>query len=225
VKVTFYLWVIYLFHARILPSWQDSSIIVCAAVGVPRNQQSEFLGGLQGGGMEVKMSKILVVVDMQNDFIDGALGTAEAQAIVPYVKQVIENFEGKVYFTRDTHFENYMETQEGKNLPVPHCIKGTEGWQIRSELDALRKTEAVDKLTFGSKELVEVLAAEDELEGVTFVGLCTDICVISNAMVVKAFFPELPLTVDAKACAGVTPESHKRALEAMKVCQIKVINE
>lgn len=171
------------------------------------------------------MSKILVVVDMQNDFIDGALGTAEAQAIVPYVKQVIENFDGKVYFTRDTHFENYMETQEGKNLPVPHCIKGTDGWQICPELDALRKTEAIDKLTFGSKELVAVLAAEEKLESVTFVGLCTDICVISNAMVVKAFYPELPLAVDAKACAGVTPESHKRALEAMKVCQIKVINE
>ncbi len=175
--------------------------------------------------MEIDMGKILVVVDMQNDFIDGALGTPEAVAIVPYVKQVIENFDGKVYFTRDTHFENYMETQEGSNLPVPHCIKGTEGWQIRAELDALRNTEPVDKLTFGSKELVDVLAREESMESVTFVGLCTDICVISNAMVVKAFYPELSLIVDAKACAGVTPESHKRALEAMKVCQIRVINE
>ncbi len=171
------------------------------------------------------MGKILVVVDMQNDFIDGALGTAEAVAIVPYVKQVIENFDGKVYYTRDTHFKNYMETQEGSNLPVPHCIKDTDGWQIRAELDALRSTEPVDKLTFGSKELVEVLAREENIESVTFVGLCTDICVISNAMVVKAFYPELKLIVDAKACAGVTPESHKRALEAMKVCQIKVVNE
>lgn len=171
------------------------------------------------------MSKILVVVDMQNDFIDGALGTPEAVAIVPYVKELIENFDGRVYFTRDTHFENYMETQEGRNLPVPHCVKGSEGWQIRAELDDLRKTEAVDKLTFGSKELIEVLAREEELESVTFVGLCTDICVISNAMTVKAFFPELPLAVDARGCAGVTPESHKRALEAMKVCQIKVVNE
>lgn len=175
------------------------------------------------GGL--KMAKVLVVVDMQNDFIDGALGTPEAVAIIPYVKQVIESFDGKVYFTRDTHFENYMETHEGSNLPVPHCIKGTDGWQIRAELDELRQTEAIDKLTFGSKELIAVLAEEEKLESVTFVGLCTDICVISNAMVVKAFYPELPLVVDAKGCAGVTPESHKRALEAMKVCQIKVINE
>ena len=171
------------------------------------------------------MSKILIVVDMQNDFIDGALGTKEAAAIVPYVKDVIESFDGKVYFTRDTHFENYMETQEGANLPVPHCIKDTDGWQIRAELDALRKTEAIDKLTFGSSALVDVLKAEKDIESITFVGLCTDICVISNAMVVKAFFPEVPLIVDAKGCAGVSPESHQRALEAMKVCQIKIIND
>lgn len=169
--------------------------------------------------------KYLIVVDMQNDFIDGALGTAEAVAIVPYVKTVIENFDGKVLFTRDTHFDNYMETQEGKNLPVPHCIKDTDGWQIRAELDALRKTEAIDKLTFGSKDLVEVLKNEDDIESITFIGLCTDICVISNAMLVKAFYPEIPLIVDAKACAGVTPQSHKNALEAMKTCQISVINE
>ena len=171
------------------------------------------------------MSKILIVVDMQNDFIDGALGTKEAAAIVPYVKDIIESFDGKVYFTRDTHFENYMETQEGANLPVPHCIKDTDGWQIRAELDALRKTEAIDKLTFGSSALVDVLKAEKDIESITFVGLCTDICVISNAMVVKAFFPEVPLIVDAKGCAGVSPESHQRALEAMKVCQIKIIND
>ena len=171
------------------------------------------------------MSKILIVVDMQNDFIDGALGTKEAAAIVPYVKDVIESFDGKVYFTRDTHFENYMETQEGANLPVPHCIKDTDGWQIRAELDALRKTEAINKLTFGSSALVDVLKAEKDIESITFVGLCSDICVISNAMVVKAFFPEVPLIVDAKGCAGVSPESHKRALEAMKICQIKVIND
>ena len=171
------------------------------------------------------MKKILIVVDMQNDFIDGALGTKEAEAIVPYVKSLIEDFDGKVIFTRDTHFENYMDTQEGANLPVPHCIKGTDGWQIRGELDALRKTEAIDKLTFGSKDLVEILKNEGEIESITFVGLCTDICVISNAMLVKAFYPEIPLTVDAKGCAGVTPESHRRALEAMKMCQIKVINE
>lgn len=162
---------------------------------------------------------------MQNDFIDGALGTKEAEAIVPYVKSVIEGFDGKVIFTRDTHFENYMDTEEGKNLPVPHCIKGTDGWQIRAELDALRTTEPIDKITFGSKELVELLKNEGDIDSITFVGLCTDICVISNAMLVKAFYPEIPLTVDAKGCAGVTPESHKRALDAMKMCQIKVINE
>jgi len=170
------------------------------------------------------MKKILIVVDMQNDFIDGALGTAEAVSIVPYVKEVIENFDGKVFFTRDTHFGNYMQTEEGKNLPVPHCIKDTHGWQIRAELDALRKTEPIDKITFGSTELMDVLRGEGEIESITFVGLCTDICVISNAMLAKANFPEVPLTVDAKGCAGVTPESHARALEAMKTCQIKIAN-
>ncbi len=169
--------------------------------------------------------KILVVVDMQNDFIDGALGTPEAVAIVPYVKSLIERFDGKVYFTRDTHAENYMDTQEGKNLPVPHCIKGTQGWQIRAELDSLRKTEAIDKVTFGSSELVNILAGEKDIESITFVGLCTDICVISNVMITKAYFPEIPLIVDAKACAGVTPQSHKTALDAMKMCQVKIINE
>ena len=168
--------------------------------------------------------KILVVVDMQNDFIDGALGSAEAVKIVPYVKNLIENFDGKVLFTRDTHFENYMTTQEGQNLPVPHCIKDTDGWQIRAELDALRQTDAIDKLTFGSRELVEVLAKEKNIESVTFVGLCTDICVISNAMVVKAFYPELPLFVDARGCAGVTPESHEKARDSMATCQIKILN-
>ena len=168
--------------------------------------------------------KYLIVVDMQNDFIDGALGTAEAVSIVPYVKEVIENFDGKVFFTRDTHFDNYMDTQEGKNLPVPHCIKGTDGWQICPELEALRKTEAIDKVTFGSKDLIDVLKSENDIESITFVGLCTDICVISNVMIIKAFFPEIPLIVDAKACAGVTPESHKNALNAMEVCQVKIIN-
>lgn len=171
------------------------------------------------------MANILIVVDMQNDLIDGALGTPEAVAIVPAVKEKIEQFEGTVLFTRDTHFENYMETQEGRNLPVPHCIKGTDGWQIRSELDALRKTEAIDKVTFGSSELPQVLAAineNDPIEEITLIGLCTDICVISNAMLVKAFFPEIPVTVDAKCCAGVSPETHENALNAMAVCQIKI---
>ena len=174
------------------------------------------------------MQKILVVVDMQNDFIDGALGTSEAQAIVPLVKEKIEKFDGKVVFTRDTHFDDYMQTQEGKNLPVPHCIKGTEGWEIRTELEALRERPAIDKLTFGSVALGKLLTEEnmaEPIESITFVGLCTDICVISNAMIAKAFLPEVPLIVDAACCAGVTPESHRNALEAMKVCQIAVENE
>lgn len=171
------------------------------------------------------MAKILVVVDMQRDFIDGALGTPEAVAIVPYVKHLIENFDGKVLFTRDTHFDDYLDTQEGKNLPVKHCIKDTVGWQIHPELDILRKTDAIDKLTFGSSELPNILAQEEKIDSITFVGLCTDICVISNVMVTKAFFPEVPLIVDAKGCAGVTPQSHQNALEAMKLCQITVVNE
>ena len=169
--------------------------------------------------------KILVVVDMQNDFIDGALGTPEAEQIVPYVKERIQNFDGKVLFTRDTHFADYMNTQEGKNLPVKHCIKGTPGWEIHPELDALRTTDPIDKLTFGSADLPKILAKEENIEEITFIGLCTDICVISNVMVTKAFFPEIPLVVDALGCAGVTPESHKNALAAMKMCQVTVINE
>ena len=174
------------------------------------------------------MSRFLIVVDMQNDFIDGALGTAEAVAIVPNVEKKIKEFDGTVLFTRDTHFENYSETQEGRNLPVPHCIKGTYGWQIRAELDALRKTEPIDKVVFGSSELAKLLVEENEkepIESITFVGLCTDICVISNAFTVKSFLPEVPLIVDASCCAGVTPESHKTALASMKTCQIKVENE
>ena len=172
------------------------------------------------------MQNVLVVVDMQNDFIDGALGTKEAVAIVPNVKAKIENFEGTVLFTRDTHHENYMDTQEGHNLPVPHCIKGTEGWEIRPELDALRTTRAIDKGTFGSTKLPEVIGTlhlQNPIESITFVGLCTDICVISNVMVTKTYFPEIPVIVDAACCAGVTPESHNNALEAMKVCQVQVV--
>lgn len=172
------------------------------------------------------MQKVLIVVDMQNDFIDGALGTAEAVAIVPAVKAKIENFDGTVLFTRDTHFDNYMETQEGKNLPVPHCIKGTEGWQIRPELDALRKTEAIDKLTFGSSELgpmLQKMNQEEAIEEITVIGLCTDICVISNVMIAKAFLPEVPVVVDSACCAGVSVETHNNALKAMQVCQVKVL--
>lgn len=171
------------------------------------------------------MRKVLVVVDMQNDFIDGALGTAEAVAIVPKVAEKIKNFDGTVLYTRDTHEENYMETQEGRNLPVPHCIRGTEGWQIRTELQQAG-AEVVDKPTFGSRILAEKLVEmnrEEAIESITLIGLCTDICVISNAFVIKAFLPETPIIVDAACCAGVTPKSHERALEAMKVCQIAVV--
>ena len=172
------------------------------------------------------MRKILIVVDMQNDFIDGTLGTPEAVAIVDNVKRKIEGFDGEVLFTRDTHFENYLDTQEGKSLPVMHCIKGTQGWQIRSELDALRKTDAIDKLTFCSSTLFELLEdenARERIDEITLVGLCTDICVISNAIGIKAFLPEVKVVVDSSCCAGVTVESHNNALDAMKMCQIEII--
>lgn len=173
------------------------------------------------------MQNILVVVDMQNDFIDGALGTKEAIAILPRVKKLIKGFDGKIYFTRDTHNENYMQTQEGKNLPVPHCIKNTNGWEIASCLQPYVKN-VIDKPTFGSLDLMKTLALENErekIESITLVGLCTDICVISNAMLIKASLLESKVIVDASCCAGVTPQSHKNALEAMKMCQISVVNE
>ena len=172
------------------------------------------------------MQNILLVIDMQNDFIDGALGTPEAVAIVPKVREKIRNFDGTVLFTRDTHGENYMETQEGKNLPVPHCIRGTEGWQIRPELEELRVTEPIDKGTFGSDELGKILRDlndGDPIGTITVIGLCTDICVISNALLAKAFLPEVPIEVDASCCAGVTPESHENALKAMASCQIRIV--
>ena len=173
------------------------------------------------------MRNLLVVVDMQNDFIDGSLGTKEAVAIVDNVIAEIAKYDTKdIFATRDTHLENYLETQEGKNLPVPHCIRGTDGWQIREELDALRKTEPIDKETFGSTDLAGELTMIDEDEGIgsiTLVGLCTDICVISNALLIKASLPEVPICVDATCCAGVTPESHENALKAMEACQIRII--
>ncbi len=174
------------------------------------------------------MQKILVVVDMQNDFIDGALGTEEAVRIVPRVKQKIMDFQGRVLFTRDTHGDDYMDTQEGKKLPVAHCIRGTDGWQIRPELAPLCGEEPIDKVTFGSSAFGSLLLEADREEPVaqiTFIGLCTDICVISNALLAKAFLPEAEIVVDASCCAGVTPESHRNALEAMKVCQIRIENE
>ena len=173
------------------------------------------------------MQDILIVVDMQNDFIDGSLGTPEAVAIVPAVAEKIRGFPGTVLFTRDTHGPDYLDTQEGRNLPVVHCIKGSEGWQIRPELAALCKREPIDKPSFGSTRLGELLLEmnrEDPIGSVTLIGLCTDICVISNALLIKAFLPEVPVTVDAACCAGVTPDSHENALKAMKICQIGVEN-
>ena len=174
------------------------------------------------------MQNILIVVDMQNDFIDGALGTNEAVAIVSNVQKKIESFNGKVIFTRDTHQEDYMQTQEGAKLPVPHCIQGSAGWQIREGLCPNAECLIVDKPTFGSRELGELLVkmnAEEPIGSVSLVGLCTDICVISNALLIKAFLPEVPVSVDAACCAGVTPQSHLNALEAMKMCQISIENE
>lgn len=169
---------------------------------------------------------ILVVVDMQNDFINGTLGTAEAVKIVPAVKQKIEGFDGKIFFTRDTHGEDYMTTAEGKKLPVEHCIRGTNGWEISSELDVSRAAEIFDKPTFGSFELANAVVMEnccEPIESVTLIGLCTDICVISNAMLIKAALPEAEIIIDSCCCAGVTPESHNTALAAMKACQITII--
>lgn len=181
--------------------------------------------------------KVLVVVDMQNDFIDGALGTPEAQAIVPKVVKKIEEFDGEVLWTQDTHSDDYLETQEGRLLPVKHCISASNGWQIHSSVKAAIQSKhpaddqlnGFEKKTFGSLALAGRLypkvAFGDGIEEIVLVGLCTDICVISNALLLKAFMPEVKITVDASCCAGVTPESHKTALSAMKMCQINIENE
>lgn len=167
--------------------------------------------------------KFLIVVDMQNDFIRGALGSAHAEAIVPSVVEKVKNFDGKIIFTRDTHFEDYLQTREGAKLPVTHCVKDTAGWQICEELKPFVEN-VVDKITFGSTELPRILQESGEpIEEIELCGLCTDICVISNAMILKAQFPEADFVVDASCCAGVTPESHQTALGAMKAVQIDVI--
>lgn len=166
--------------------------------------------------------KILIVVDMQNDFITGDLGSEAAERIVPKVKEKIENFDGRIIFTRDTHFENYLDTQEGAKLPVVHCVKGSEGWKICGELSEYAE-EIVDKPTFGSLELPDVIrGGEDKIDEIELCGLCTDICVISNAMILKAAFPEVKISVDSACCAGVTEESHQTALSAMKAVQIEI---
>ena len=169
--------------------------------------------------------KVLAVIDMQKDFIDGALGTKEAQLILPAVKAKTEKYRREhnpVIFTRDTHTSDYLTTQEGKILPVLHCVKNTAGWQITSELDTAGSV-IIDKPSFGSLELAQYIKnTYPQVEEVELIGLCTDICVLSNAVILKAAMPEVKISVDGLACAGVTPQSHKNALEAMKMCQVNI---
>ena len=172
------------------------------------------------------MKKILIVVDMQNDFIDAALGTPEAVSIVEAVKEKIRSYPVQdVIATMDTHGENYMDTQEGRYLPVPHCIRGSEGWQIRPDIAALLDGAKIyEKPTFGSTALaadLKELSEQEEIE-IELIGLCTDICVVSNALLLKASMPEVKISVDPSCCAGVTPEKHLAALETMRSCQIQV---
>ena len=173
------------------------------------------------------MNQAYVIIDMQNDFIDGALGTKEAQAVVPRIEAKIvaskkdTSVSTDLIFTQDTHGENYLDTQEGQKLPVPHCIKDTKGWNIcRQLLPYTLFATILEKPTFGSTDLIAETA---EYDRIVLMGVCTDICVISNAMLLKAFYPEKEICVDASCCAGVTPESHARAWEAMKMCQIDIL--
>ena len=172
------------------------------------------------------MKNILIVVDMQRDFVDGALGTKEAQAIVAGVADKINGFDGDIIVTYDTHADNYMHTSEGKNLPVPHCIKGTDGWALDSLVQSAvdkKKVTVFEKPTFGSVELAEYVKKNYGNDvSIELVGLCTDICVVSNALLLKATLPEAKISVDSSLCAGVTPESHNAALTTMKMCQINV---
>lgn len=171
------------------------------------------------------MSKVLVVVDMQNDFISGSLGTKEAQEIVGKVADKIrkrreEGYE--IFLTMDTHEEDYLSTQEGRNLPVEHCIRGSQGWQLADEIaEAARECPRFEKETFGSRELVLKLG-QMAPERIEFIGLCTDICVVSNVLCTKAWLPETPLSVDSNCCAGVTPKSHRAALQTMASCQVEI---
>lgn len=173
------------------------------------------------------MKHFLIVVDMQKDFVDGALGTKEAQAIIPAAAEKIKSFDGEIFVTFDTHFENYMETAEGKHLPVPHCLKDTDGWQLDKAIAAAlggREYTPVEKITFGSVDLPKLIetAADGENFTIELIGLCTDICVVSNALLLKAHFPEAEISVDPACCAGVTPELHNAALATMKSCQIEI---
>lgn len=172
--------------------------------------------------------KYLIVVDMQRDFVTGTLGTGEARGIAAAVAKKVREFPGEVVFTLDTHGADYRDTQEGKRLPVEHCVRGTEGWALIPELEEIRRQRGCrvfEKNTFGSLELAAFLAGlyeRGELESVELAGVCTDICVVSNALLVKAYLPELPVEVDAACCAGVTPEKHRAALETLESCQVLV---
>lgn len=174
-------------------------------------------------------NRYLIVIDMQNDFVDGALGTPEAQAIAPALVDAARAFDGELIFTLDTHGADYLATQEGAHLPVPHCIKGTPGWELipaLAELQRERQARVFEKPTFGSTALAHYLArrnAEEPIESIELVGVCTDICVVSNALLIKAALPEVPVSVDPPLCAGVTPEAHKAALATMRSCQVEVL--
>ena len=172
------------------------------------------------------MKDLLVVIDMQNDFINGSLGTKEAQAIVQNAVKKIKDFEGEVVYTQDTHYNSYLQSQEGKYLPVQHCIKDTDGWELTLPIKQAVRGRIFEKNTFGSLALAETVRTMHEkqpLRSVTLIGLCTDICVVSNALLLKTFLPELPIYVDALCCAGTTPENHKAALQVMRMCQITVL--
>lgn len=174
------------------------------------------------------MQDILIVVDMQNDFIDGALGSEEAQAIVKKTAEKMKNFNGRVINTRDTHGADYLSTQEGRKLPVPHCVKDTQGWQLHPLIEAQRREEPVDKPVFGSVALGQMMMEENErqpIASITLVGLCTDICVISNAMILRAFLPETEIVIDAACCAGTSQQAHLTSLQAIKACQGRIENE
>lgn len=170
--------------------------------------------------------KYLVVIDMQYDFVNGTLGTPEAVAILDKVKNKISAYHEhpencRILYTQDTHTEDYFYSQEGRYLPVIHCMKGTEGWNIVKEL-LVPGAEIIEKPTFGSLELAERIAAAGDVENIELVGVCTDICVISNALILKARFPEVPISIDSRCCAGVTPESHERAIATMRMCHIDI---
>ena len=167
--------------------------------------------------------KYLIVVDMQNDFVNGSLGSEAAEKTVSGILDKVKEFDGRIIFTRDTHFNDYLQTQEGKNLPVSHCIKDTDGWQIVDELSEYAET-VVDKAAFGSMDLPNVIGEfSDDVEEIQLCGLCTVICVISNAVILKSAFPEAEIVIDSSCCAGVSKTSHNTALDAMRALQMKII--